>query len=149
MTGEQQRMAVITEARTWLATPWHHGARIKGVGVDCAQYLAAVYAACGLVPHIQTDPYPMDWHMHRDEPRFLCHLLRHACPVERSLPADIAMFRFGRHAAHGAIVIRWPQIIHAYIDEGGVVLSDAGTGRLAERFAGFYRLRIWAPEAPA
>jgi cell wall-associated NlpC family hydrolase len=29
------REAVIAEARTWLGTPWHHQASLKGVGCDC------------------------------------------------------------------------------------------------------------------
>lgn len=35
----QQRAAVIAEAESWLSTPYHHEARIKGHGVDCAQIL--------------------------------------------------------------------------------------------------------------
>lgn len=33
----EQRAAVAQEALAWLGTPYHHHARIKGVGVDCAQ----------------------------------------------------------------------------------------------------------------
>jgi hypothetical protein len=53
------------------------------------------------------------------------------------------MFSFGRTDSHGAIVAEWPQIIHAYRPERGVVLTTV-TGDLAARFAGFYRLKRWA-----
>lgn len=29
------RLNVVQEARTWVGTPYHHQARLKGVGVDC------------------------------------------------------------------------------------------------------------------
>jgi hypothetical protein len=34
------------------------------------------------------------------------------------------VFRFGRTYSHGAIVVEWPIVIHAYIPHG-VLLSDA------------------------
>lgn len=143
MTEQAQRQAVLAEAMTWLGTPWHHAARVRGAGVDCAQFLIAVFTTVGLVPDIMPGIYPIDWHMHRNEPRFLHHLTKYTHPVEQPRPADIAMFRFGRHAAHGAIIIEWPTIIHAYLHEGGVVLANALAGQLGGRGAGFYRLNDW------
>ena len=29
------RAAVVTEAKTWIGTPFHHAARVRGAGVDC------------------------------------------------------------------------------------------------------------------
>ncbi len=145
MSELAERRAVLAEARAWLRTPWHHEARVKGAGVDCANFLIAVYAACGLVPEFQPEHYPADWMLHRSEQKFLRYLLQYAAPVQVALPGDIAMFSFGRTDSHGAIVVEWPQIIHAYRPERGVVLTGV-TGDLAERFAGFYRLKTWAPE---
>ncbi len=138
------RAAVVAEARTWLGTPWHHMARVKGGGVDCAQILAAVYHAAGLVPDLDLGYYPPDWHLHQERARFLEALLQHADPLsagDTPLPGDLAMFRYGRQAAHGSIIIEWPLILHAYLDEGKVTLSDASRGPLARRLAGFYRVR--------
>ena len=56
-------------------------------------------------------------------------------------PGDIAMFNYGRHAAHGAIVTGWPVVCHAWLDVQQVTLTEADTGPLADRLAGFYRLR--------
>lgn len=139
------RDRVVAEARDWLGTPWHHMARVKHGGVDCAQFLCAVFEASGLTPHIDLGYYPMDWHLHNDRPRFLEILAQHAEPVadaEAALPGDVAMFRFGRHAAHGAIVVGWPLIIHAYRDERMVTLSDARAHQgLAARLAGVWRVQ--------
>ena len=142
MTVAEQRAAVVAEAHAWLRTPWHHEARVKGHGVDCANFLIGVYAACGLVEEFTPEQYPPDWMQHRSDEKFLRYLLQYTRPVEQALPGDIAMFKFGRTDSHGAIVLDWPNIIHAYYDERMVVLTDVGTSpRLSEHFAGFYRLK--------
>lgn len=41
---------VIAEARTWIGTPYHHQQCAKGHGVDCAQLIAGVGNAIGLMP---------------------------------------------------------------------------------------------------
>ncbi len=138
------RDKITSEAMAWLGTPFHHAARIKGVGVDCANLLVGVFAAVGLAPDVQLEHYPPDWHMHRDETRFLTILGQYADPLPADalpLPGDIAMFNYGRHAAHGSIVIDWPMVCHAWSDVGQVVLSEANTGPLGDRLAGFYRVR--------
>lgn len=137
------RNKIVTEAKTWLGTPYHHRARIKGAGagVDCAQLLAAVYGDCGLVLDTIDEEYPMDWHLHRDEERYLGRVLQHAYRVKKPLPGDVALFKFGRAISHGAIVVDWPMIIHAYRPERACVLSDVSkSAELTERLVGFYRL---------
>lgn len=135
------RDAIIAEAMSWMSTPWHHAARVKGAGVDCAQFLIGVYAAVGLVPEIAVDHYPPDWHLHRDEPRFLGYLLQYADAVESPLPGDVVMFQYGRHAAHGSILVAGETIIHAWRDERRVTLTDLAVSPLAARRAGAYRLK--------
>ena len=139
-----KRKAVVDEAMTWLRTPFHHAARVKGAGVDCANFLVGVYSAVGLAPDLALGYYPPDWHMHRDEKRFLSVLLEYCDKLpdgEVPQPGDIAMFNYGRHAAHGAIVTGWPVVCHAWLDVQQVTLTEADTGPLADRLAGFYRLR--------
>ena len=138
------RTAIVAEACAWTRTPFHHGARVRGAGVDCANLLIAVYSAVGLMPAIDTGYYPPDWHLHRDEPRFLAELERYADKLpagEAPLPGDIAMFRYGRHAAHGAVIVSWPMIVHAWLDVGCVDITDADNGPLSGRLAGFWRMR--------
>lgn len=38
----------VAEARRCVGTPWHHGGRLPGVGLDCAGLLVAAYAAAGV-----------------------------------------------------------------------------------------------------
>ncbi|RCS59713.1 C40 family peptidase [Parvibium lacunae] len=137
MTDRENILAI---ARGWLGTPWHHQARCKGAGVDCAQFLLAVYAEAGLIKAFEPDDYSQDWMLHSDQPLFVEVLKRYATPVDFGLPGDVAMFTVGRQPAHAAIVVDWPTIIHAYRAEGIVTESRADTGPLANKFAGFYRL---------
>ncbi len=36
------RAALLTEARTWIGTPWHHQAAVKGAGCDCIGFVRGV-----------------------------------------------------------------------------------------------------------
>ena len=49
MTEQEQRDLVVKEAYSWIGTPYHHQAMIKGVGVDCALILLAVFREAGLI----------------------------------------------------------------------------------------------------
>ena len=133
--------AIVAEAQRWIGTPWHHLARVHGVGVDCAQLLIAVYSGVELIPAIETEQYPPDWHLHQGETRFLAWLERFADPVADPQPGDVAMFRFGRHPAHAGIVVDWPLIVHAWREEGRVCTTNLDGSPLRERLAGFWRLR--------
>lgn len=120
-----QREAVAVEALSWLGTPYHHHARLKGVGVDCAQLLCGVFEACGLVGPVETGHYPVDWHLHRNEEIFSGWLARFAVqtPAEPQL-GDVCLFRYGRTFSHGSIYVGDGLLVHAYIGRG-VMLSRA------------------------
>ena len=137
------RACVVREAESWIGTPFHHAARIKGAGVDCLMLLAEIYERAGIVPHIDPPFYVPDWHLHRDAERYLEGLAGHAREIAQlphgpgPLPGDIALFRFGRTFSHGAIVTTWPRLIHAYWSIG-VVRGDATLHPLARRPVRFF-----------
>lgn len=139
MTPAQQ--SVIESARGWLRTPWHHRARIKGAGVDCAQLLIAVYSEAGLIDEFDTGDYPPDWMLHREEERFLSFVTRYADPVDTPEPGDVVIYLVGRCFAHGGIVVAWPEIIHASNRDRKVCLADGTQGWLARRRATFWRVK--------
>lgn len=125
MTEAEGRAAVIAAARSWLGTPFHDLGRVKGVGVDCAMYLAECFAEAGVVARVEVEPYSPQWHMHRSEERYISYVEQHAREIEGPpQPADVVLFRFGRAFAHGAIVVEWPLIIHARTGQG-VQYEDA------------------------
>jgi cell wall-associated NlpC family hydrolase len=133
-----QRQRVVAEAETWLRTPYHHMGRIKGGGTDCLMLLAEVYEAAGVIRHVDVPFYPPDWNLHRDAERYIQGLMRYAHEIggpPRS--GDVAVFRFGRCFAHGAIVVSWPRLIHAWCD-AGVVFADGGQPPLIGRQVRFF-----------
>lgn len=132
---DSDRRAVVAETLTWIGTPYHHHARIKGVGTDCAQILCEVYEACGLVEHVETGFYPTDWHLHRSEEMYAAWLTRYCTRLPEGLapqPGDISLFKFGRCFSHGAIVVDGGLLVHAYIGRG-VILSAPGEEPLEGR----------------
>ncbi|HEX3884738.1 MAG TPA: hydrolase [Stellaceae bacterium] len=146
--SDPRRDAVVAEAESWLGTPFHHQARIKGVGVDCGNFQLGVYEALGHIPHVDVPYYPPDWAMHRDEEWFLSYLTSFSTEYEgppagrTPEPGDLVIFQFGRLYSHGAIVApAWPRLIHAYWRIGKVCRGDAGDALLAYRRDGSPRLR--------
>ena len=132
MNVQQQREAVAAEAMSWLATPYHHEGKLKGVGVDCAQILIEVYSACGLIKKFDTGHYPPDWHMHRSVERYLGWVQQYAHRVETPGLGDMAMWKFGRCFAHGSIFVGDGLLVHSYIGRG-VILSRVKDAPLAGR----------------
>jgi cell wall-associated NlpC family hydrolase len=139
-----QRAHVVEKAMTWLRTPYHHQAAVKGAAADCAMFPLAVYKECGLIPASYQPPaYSSQWHLHRSEELYLIEIEK--VGAEKSLadihPADFVIFKFGRTFSHGAIVIRWPLIIHSYIPHG-VMLADASNdAQLIDREMKVFELR--------
>lgn len=133
----KERQKVVKEALEWINTPYHHMGRVKGVGTDCGMFALGVFENCGLIPHEKVEYYPHDWHLHRDKQQYLNWLNKYTKEVREPKPGDIVAYQYGRCISHGAIVIKWPQIIHAYIGLG-VVLDDATKGDLAKRQRGFF-----------
>lgn len=139
--SQAQREKVIAEAMTWLGTPYHHAAAIKGAGVDCAMILLEVYAAAGVIDRFAMDNYPPDWMLHRSEERYLAGVQQHAHEVEQPQPGDMALFKFGRCFSHSGIIVDYPRIIHAYRPVRRVVLDDLRLNSdLAAREVKFFSL---------
>lgn len=137
MSEASERQAILDEAMTWLGTPFHDCATLKGVGVDCAHFIHACYVAAGVVSDQHILPYSPQHMLHRDEELFLGYVERagaHEIPVEESKPADIVLYKIGRVYAHGALIVDWPKaIIHSHMQSGRVLISEAFECDLAGR----------------
>lgn len=151
MTEQEQRAAVVAEARSWLRTPFVQNARVKGCGVACGPLLVASYVPLWLDtgwPLPVLEPFPKDWHCHTRDERFLRVVEAFAREVDAPQQGDIVMFRLGgatRPYSHAAIVIEWPgRIIHA-MWRSGVEYADVNQPPLRGAAVRFYS--PWAAHA--
>lgn len=114
-------------ARSWLGTPFHDHARVKGAGVDCAQILLATFEEAGLIAPTDVGHYSAQFFLHSPEERYLAWVRKFAdeVPLEQVQHGDIALYFIGQCFAHGAVVVKpgWPHIIHAHA--GGKVVRRA------------------------
>lgn len=94
------RKCVVAEARTWLGTPYHLQACLKGVGVDCAMLLAGVAHGCGMC----SQPFPPrryspQWALHAYRETLMETMVASGLVVPLPLTdvglADIVGFRWG------------------------------------------------------
>lgn len=144
MTIDEQRAAVIAEAMTWERTPHHNGACIKHEGVDCGQYPWAVYNAVKLLPPVDKNlRYSPQFHLHKDVEWYKALADKYGKAIAGPpLPGDFALYKIGRIYSHGAIVIKWPRIIHAAFGIG--VTQDDGTqGMVGGKPVLFYTVPQW------
>lgn len=116
MTEAEERDRVVRIAHEYLRTPYHTGARVKGVGVDCLTLLACVFSDAGLVLDPTIPHYSPEFMLHRSDEKYIEGLLQHAREVGAP-PArgDIVLWKFGRCFSHAALVVEWPLVIHAYV----------------------------------
>ncbi len=136
--SEQVKRAVlVAEARSWLGTPYHHAADVKGVAVDCAMILVRIYVDLGFCEPFDPRPYTHDWMLHRDEERYLGFLIDRTREIDRARvgPGDIILFRYGRCYSHGGIVTKVDPltIVHAFAPARHVIEDRVETCELGLR----------------
>jgi NlpC/P60 family putative phage cell wall peptidase len=138
MITTAQRIKVVSVAKSWLGTPYHSNAAIKGVGVDCARLLVEIYAEAGLIEHFVPDPYPADWHLHRSDEQFTTMIERYADEINKPNIGDVIVMRFGRCFSHGAVCVADNEIIHAYINRP---VEMSALSDFSDRVKKYYRVR--------
>lgn len=77
-----------------------------------------VFHDLGLFEVPDPRPYPVEWHLHRSEERYLLNFETWAHPQETPRPGDIVLFRFGRTVSHSGILTSPTTMVHAYIQTG-------------------------------
>ena len=135
---------MVAEALSWVGTPYHHAQAVKGRGVDCALSLIEWFARPGVIERFDPRPYSPSWFLHRDEERFLETIEHYAERLPEGvqpLPADIALYRFGRCTAHGALVLDETFIVHACIAAHRVERRERSA--LVDRLTGYWRVRAF------
>jgi cell wall-associated NlpC family hydrolase len=109
------RQSILTEARTWIGTPYHHKGRVKGVGVDCGGILYELFKDRIKGFRDFPDFYPEDWAMHKENINIYVEFLEPYFD-EVMIPevATIAVFQFGRAFSHGTLFTDRQTFIHAW-----------------------------------
>lgn len=145
-----ERAAVVAEVESWIGTPYHSNADIKGVGVDCGMILIRVFEACGLITAIDPRPYPAQWALHQSTERYLDIVRSYARELPEGAiggPGDVVVFRLrqGRVYHHGGIVApAWPWIVHATPPGPVIGLNVAQNSALSRLVPKFFT--IWPRE---
>ena len=100
--------------------------------------LIGVFHNIGLIPSIRP-AYPPDWHLHRDDERFMGWVEQFGCRVDEPSSGDVALFRFGRAASHAGILETPDTMIHADMNAGKVERCEVR--RWPDRLVGYWRVR--------
>ena len=140
---ERDRERILTIARSWERTPFHDDASVKGIGVDCARFVATVYMEAEIVPAFDIPRYQAQWFLNRSDEILMNFVLGSAMEINESavLPGDLVLYRIGRAYAHAAIVIDWPnEIIHAHKLSGMVISARPFDNDLHGRPVKFFSL---------
>lgn len=137
------REQLVAEALTWAGTPYHRRAMIKGVGCDCATLLLACYSAGGFIGRDATDfnIFTDDWWANTkldekfEAEQYYRRVIKFAKFLSEQVgyrsskiePGNLILMRAARSSLynHGAIVIKWPMIIHSV--NPATIVVDATT----------------------
>jgi NlpC/P60 family putative phage cell wall peptidase len=117
----------VSEARSWIGTPYRHQAAAKGAGADCLGLVRGVWRSLyGAEPEV-VPPYTPDWAEPPREELLWRAAARHLVPRGGRLPepGDVILFRMrdgavakhlGIAAGSGAVA----SFVHAYTGHGVV-----------------------------
>jgi NlpC/P60 family putative phage cell wall peptidase len=134
---------ILTEARSWIGTPYRHQASVKGAGADCLGLLRGLWRALHGAEPQAVPPYTEDW----AEPGHAEVLLAAADrwlvrkPLEVAAPADVLLFRMrdgsiAKHLGVAAVVGPDASFVHAYSGHG--VIESPLSAPWARRIVGRY-----------
>jgi NlpC/P60 family putative phage cell wall peptidase len=124
------RLKVIEIARSWLGTPYHHQASLKGVGCDCIGLIRGIYKEIYGI-EIVPAPYSRDWGDHSKNESILeaGEKYLEEVPIVDSLPGDVIAIRWIKQgiAKHAAILSFNGRMIHSYEGSGVVETNIVNT----------------------
>ena len=116
--SHHSRSHAVSIARTWLGTPYHHQASLKGVGTDCLGLIRGIWRELyGAEAPEALPAYTRDWAEAQGRETLIEAARRHLVEIPRfeARPGDVLVFRWrrGSLAKHCAILSKPTAIIHA------------------------------------
>lgn len=129
---------LLTEARSWLGTPWKHNHCVKGEGVDCVNFIAACGQSLGLFLELPK--------CYERSPSYdvlgqqLSKHMRKLNNIDLPIIGTIVAFQYRGIVHHVAIATSETTIIHAcYLSKK--VVEQQLTKHQKARIVGFYGLK--------
>lgn len=117
MNHSTPRIPIVSAARTWIGTPYHHQASVKGVGADCLGLVRGVYREVMGCEAEAAPAYSRDWAEASGRETLLDAAHKHLTRVSLrdATPGDVLIFRMrgGCPAKHTAILASATTMIHA------------------------------------
>jgi NlpC/P60 family putative phage cell wall peptidase len=121
------RPDVVAAARSWIGTPYHHQASLKGVGCDCLGLLRGVWREIVGEEPDHAPPYTPDWAEASGRELLTEAAGRYLVPIAGTAfgGGDVLVFRWRPHlpAKHCAIATGPDAMVHAH--EGASVAEVA------------------------
>jgi cell wall-associated NlpC family hydrolase len=116
------REAIRERAVSLVGTPFHHGARKRGIGVDCVGVLIVIASELGVLGPYQHRAYSRLV----DTVRLKAELAKYFDPLgagERLESGDVILFRVKGHPQHVGVYVGDGYFVHADEGAGGVVMT--------------------------
>lgn len=135
------RQDVVAAARGWIGTPYHHQARIKGMGVDCIGLVIGVARELSLV----APDFDINGYRRRPDGTTLMRLsLQHMSAVdfEAMQAGDVVVVAFDTEPQHFGILADYRHgglsMIHAASGHGSVIETRLMFSRALRFVAAFH-----------
>lgn len=147
MQNNVTRAAVVAEARTWLGTPFHHQASLKGVGCDCIGLIKGVGLALGILDYDPASPEAQPYlaYSRMPNPQMMRRALStffEPVAVADVLPGDFYYMAWIREPQHVALVTD-TGIIHSYEGGPGKVVEHGLDETWRRRIVAAYRFKYF------
>ena len=110
MATKITRQQIVTEALTWLDTPYHHHQCVKGVGVDCVQLLFGVGKNVGFVDKDAVIP---NYEPLARGSFMLRQLEKYLLETSAICGGNVIAFKFSSLDTHSVILVDNKRFIHA------------------------------------
>lgn len=128
----------------WMKTPFRHQCGVKGLGCDCAYFVARVFEEIGILrwrKNLMPD-YPKDWHLHNTrellketiEKEFRCERIG----LDSFLNGDVILSHYGKAASH--VGIFFDGYLYRALERVGVCRASAHEKGLRKRMRFAYRI---------
>lgn len=109
-------------AVSWNGTPFRHRSMVKGYGVDCVHYIAAVLVEMRYRQMIEVVEYPSDYMRHNTESLMIREFRKHLNLLEVRRTdirgGDLLSFRIGMTESHAGFYLEDGNFIHSQFRKG-------------------------------